>query len=289
MVVPYVAGGGVDMIGRLLANQLSVTGGQQVVPENRGGAGGNIGAQAVIASPADGYSLLLGSVFLATNPYIYPSLGYDPVADLAPVSMICVFPNLMAVSNSSPAKSVKEFIAYAKANPGKISFASAGVGTSQHLSGEMFKMMASVDMVHVPYRGGAAVINDLIPGRVDTFFGNLASLLPQVQSGTLRGLAVTSATRSPMAPQIPTIAESAVPGYDVSSWYALFMHAKTPAEILTKVHGDVVTALANPQLKQKIEEAATVTPSTPAELATHLKSELAKWGPIIKAASIKPE
>jgi tripartite-type tricarboxylate transporter receptor subunit TctC len=289
IVIPYTAGGGVDLIGRLLANELSAIWGQQVIAENRGGAGGNIGAQAIISSPPDGYSLLLGSVFLGTNPYLYPSLGYDPLSDLAPISKVCVFPNLMVVPKSSPAKTVSEFVAYAKANPGKVAFGSSGVGASPHLSGELFKRMANIEMTHVPYRGGAAATNDLLAGHVDTYFGNLPGMLPQVQSGALRGLAVTSASRAPSAPQIPTIAESGVPEYDVSSWYALFMHAKTPADILKKVHRDVVAALAHPTLKQKIEESATVTPSTQAELAAHLKSELTKWGPIIKAANIKGE
>jgi tripartite-type tricarboxylate transporter receptor subunit TctC len=156
IVIPYVAGGGVDIIGRLLANELSAIWGQQVIAENRGGAGGNIGAQAVISSPPDGYSLLLGSVFLSTNPYLYPSLGYDPVSDLAPISMVCVFPNLMLVPKSSPANTVSEFVAYAKAKPGKVAFGSSGVGASPHLSGELFKRMANIEMTHVPYRGGAA-------------------------------------------------------------------------------------------------------------------------------------
>jgi tripartite-type tricarboxylate transporter receptor subunit TctC len=290
LILPFSAGGATDTVARLIADRISAIWGQQVVVENRGGAGGNIGGQAVVQAAPDGYTILVGSVFLGTNPFLYASLGYDPVADLAPVTLICVFPNLMVVPNSSPAKSVREFIEYARANRGKVSFASSGTGASPHLSGELFKYMAGIEMTHVPYRGGAPVLNDLIPGRVDVYFGNLPGQLPQVRSGTLRGLAVTSATRSPFAPQIPTIAESGLPGYDVTSWYALYMPAKTPPEIVKKAHDDAVAALTHASVKQKIEElGATVAPSTPAELAAHLQSELKKWGPIIKAAGIKGE
>jgi tripartite-type tricarboxylate transporter receptor subunit TctC len=243
-----------------------------------------------VQAPPDGYTIMVGSVFLSTNPFLYPSLGYDPVADLAPVTLLCVFPNLMVVPLSSPAKSVQEFIDYTRANRGKIAFGSSGAGASPHLSGELFTRLARIEMTHVPYRGGAAVLNDLIPGRIDVYFGNLPGQLPQVQSGALRGLGVTSAKRSPYAPQFPTIAEAGVPGYEVTSWYALFMRAKTPADIIKKVHDDTVAALAHLPLKQKLEEmGADVTASTPAELAAHLNSEMAKWGPIIKELGIKGE
>jgi tripartite-type tricarboxylate transporter receptor subunit TctC len=195
----------------------------------------------------------------------------------------------MVVSNSSQAKSVREFIANAKVNPGRVTFGSSGAGASPHLSGELFKHLAGIEMTHVPYRGGTPAINDLIPGRVDTYFGNLPGMLPLVQNGSVRGLAVTSATRSAIAPQYQTIDESGVPGYDVTSWYGIFMHGKTPAQILNKVHADLQIALAEPSLKKRIEEGATVTPSTPAELSVFLKNELAKWAPIIKAANIKAE
>ena len=290
LILPYQAGGATDIVARLIANQLSALWGQQVVVENRGGAGGNIGAQAVVQAPPDGYTILVGSVFLGTNPFLYSSLGYDPAADLAPVTLICVFPNLMVVPLSSPAKSVQEFIDFAKANRGKVAFGSSGAGASPHLSGELFRSLARIEMTHVPYRGGAPALNDLIPGRIDVYFGNLPGQLPQVQSGAIRGLAVTSAKRSAYAPQFPTIAEAGVPGYDVTSWYALFMPAKTPADIIKKVRDDTIAALAHPALKQKLEEmGADVTPSTPAELAAHLRSETAKWGPIIKELGIKGE
>jgi len=289
LVVPFPPGGGGDALARPLANRLSEAWGQQVVIENKGGAGGNIGAQAVAQSAPDGCTLLLGSAFLAINPFLYPASGYDPVADLAPVTLLTVIPNLMMVPNSSPAKSVKEFIDHAKANPGKTTFASTGIGASPHLSGELFRRKAGIEMTHVPYRGAGPAMNDLIPGRVDAMFSNLPGVLPQVQSGTIRGLAVTSAKRSPAAPDIPTIGES-VPGYEVSTWWALFAPAKTPAEIVTKIHADALAALAHPSVKQRYEAiGAPVTGSTPAKLAVLLASDMQKWGPIVKEAGIKAE
>jgi tripartite-type tricarboxylate transporter receptor subunit TctC len=289
-VVPFTPGGSADPIARVLANRLSEVWGQQVVIENKPGAGGNIGAIAAAQSAPDGYTLFTATVFLATNPYLYRSLGYDPIADFAPVTRLCTFTNVMVVPNSSPAKSVREFIAYAKANPGKITFASPGIGTLSHLSGELFKRMAGIEMTHVPYRGGAPALNDLMPGRVEMMFATLPSARALVDSGAIRGLAVTSALRSPFAPDLPTVAEAGVPAFDVTDGYALFMPAKTPADIVEKVHNDTVAALVHPPVKQRLEEiAATVTTSTPAELTAYLKSEMGKWGAIIKEAGIKAD
>jgi tripartite-type tricarboxylate transporter receptor subunit TctC len=291
LIVQFPPGGSADPLARVLANRLSEVWGQQVVVENKGGAGGNIGAAAVAQATPDGYTLLIGlDASFTINPYIYSSLGYDPSTDLAPVTRLCTFTNLMVVPNSSPAKSVTEFINHAKANRGKITFASPGTGTPPHLSGELFKRMASIEMTHVPYRGGGPAFNDLIPGRVDVMFATMPSVLAQVQSGVLRGLAVTSAVRSPFVPTIPTIAESGVGGFDVSDGYGLYLPAKTLAEIARKVRDDAVEAMAHPAVKQRLEEIAmTVVTSTPTELAALLKSEAAKWGPIIKAAGIKGE
>src|SRR5215813_12190541 len=227
LVVPFAAGGGGDALARPLAGRLSEIWGQQVVIENRGGAGGNVGAQAVAQSAPDGHTILLAaSTNLTVNPFLYPS-SYNPATDLAPVTLVTVTPNLMMVPNSSPAKSVKEFIEYAKANRGKVTFASGGIGASPHLSGELFKRQAGIELTHVPYHGAGSAMNDLIPGRVDAMFSNLPGVISQHQNGTIRGIGVTSPKRSPAAPEIPAIAES-IPGFEVSPWWGLFVQAKTP-------------------------------------------------------------
>jgi tripartite-type tricarboxylate transporter receptor subunit TctC len=290
LVVPFPPGGSADPVARVLATRLSEMWGQQVVAENKGGAGGNIAAQAVAQSTPDGYTLFLGSAFLAINPFLYATMSYDPIDDLAPITLVCDFANVMVVPNSSRARSVSDFIEYAKANRGKVTFGSSGTGAAPHMSGELFRRMANIEMTHVPYRGGGPALNDLIPGRLDVMFATIPSALPHVQSGTLRGLGVTSAERSPFAPELPTIAEAGVPGYEMSSWYALFAPAKTPADIVSKIREDAHAALAYPPMKQRFADiGATVATSTLAEVTTLIKSEMAKWGPIIKAASIKAE
>src|SRR5882672_8182065 len=289
LVVPFPPGGAVDSSARILANQLSQMWGQQMVVENKGGAGGNIAAQAVLNSEPDGYTVYICSIGHAINQFIYPSLGYDSVADFAPVTLMCVYPNIMAVPNSSPDRTVQDFIARAKADPGKVTYCSSGIGTSLHLCGELFKRMAGVNLTHIPYRGAGPALNDLIPGRVDAIFANFPSTLPYVQNGQLRGLAVTTARRQPEVPDLPAIAEF-VAGYDVSSWFALFVAARTPAEIIAKLHRDAVAALQHPPVKARYAQlGATVVGSAPAELATHLKSEMDRWGPVIRAAGIKVE
>jgi len=287
LIVPFPPGGAVDNAARILAHRLSEMWGQQMVIENKGGAGGNIAAQAVLSSEADGYTVYICSIGHAINQFIYPNLGYDPVADFSPVTLMCVYPNIMAVANSSAYRSVPEFIAAAKADPGKLTYASSGIGTSLHLAGELFKRMAGVDVTHIPYRGAGPALNDLIPGRVDAIFANFPSTLPYVQNGQLRGLAVTTARRQPEVPDLPAIAEFVV-GYDVSSWFALFVAARTPAEIIAKLHRDAVAALRHPPVTARYAQlGATVVGSAPAELAAHLKSEMDRWGPVIKAAGIK--
>jgi tripartite-type tricarboxylate transporter receptor subunit TctC len=287
LVVPFPPGGGTDAIARVVAGKLSELWGQQVVVENRGGGATNIGTEAVSRAEPDGYTMLLHSMPLAVNKFLFASLPYDPVADLAPVSLLCDYPNIMAVPNNSPAHSVTDFIAYAKANRGKISFASSGHGTSVHLSGELFKRMAGIEMLHVPYRGAGPALNDLIPGRVDVMFNNIGAVLPLIQGGKLRGLAVTTAKRTPAAPDLPPIAEVGVPGFDVSSWYAFLVPAKTPPEIIRKMHADTVAALTDPATKQKLEALGVVVRgSSPDELAAFLKAEMDKWGPLIKEAGI---
>jgi len=289
VIVTVPAGGGVDTVTRIVTEKMRTKLGQPFVIENKGGAGGNIAAQSVLAADADGYTVYIASIGHAINQFIYPNLGYDPVADFAPVTLMCVYPNIMAVPNSSPDRSVPEFIARAKADPGKVTYASSGVGTSLHLAGELFKHLAHVNLTHIPYRGAGPALNDLLPGRVDAIFSNFPSTLPYVQQGLLRGLAVTTAQRQAQVPDLPAIAEF-VPGYDVSSWFALFVAAKTPAEIVAKLNADAVAALHHPPVQQRYAQlGATVVASTPAELAVHLKAEMDRWGPIIKAAGIRAD
>ena len=287
LIVPFPPGGGTDAIARIVAGKLSDIWGQQVVVENRGGGATNIGTEAVARSDPDGYTLILHSMPLAVNRFLFPTLPYDPVADLAPLSLICDYPNIMTVPVSSSAHSVADFIAGAKANPGKVTFASSGHGTSVHLSGELFKRMAGVDIMHVPYRGAGPALNDLIPGRVDVMFGNTGSVLPLIQGGKLRGLAATTLKRAIGAPDLPTIDEAGVPGFDVSSWYALLAPSRTPAEIVNKISADTRAAVSDPVTRGRLEQlGVTLVGSTPGELATHLKSEMDKWGPVIKSAGI---
>ena len=290
LVVPFPPGGGTDAIARVVSQRLSVIWGQQMVVENKGGAATSIGTENVARSDPDGYSVLLQSVPLAVNKYLFATLPYDPVGDLAPVSLICDYPNVMAVPMSSPAHTVQEFIAYAKANPGKANYASSGHGTSVHLSGALFNKMAGLNLLHIPYRGAGPALNDLIPGRVDVMFNNTGAVMPLIAGGQLRALAVTSAKRARELPDVPTIAEAGVPGFDVSGWYALFVPAKTPDAVIRKLNADTVQALADPATKARLEQLGVgVIGSSPEELRSYLAAEMSKWGTIIKEAGIKVE
>jgi tripartite-type tricarboxylate transporter receptor subunit TctC len=286
LVVPFPPGGGTDAVGRIIGQRLSEIWGQQLVIENRGGAGSNIGSEAVARADPDGYTILFASLPLAINRFIYASLSYDALTDLAPITLLCRFPNLMAVPNASPATSVAEFIAHAKRNPG-LTFASSGIGTSPHLCGELFKRMAGIEMTHVPYRGAGPALNDLLPGRVDMMFNTMGAMLPHVKGGQVRGLAVSTAERFPTVPDLPSVAESGLPGFDVSAWYALFAPARTPREIVAKLNVDTAAALADPGVKKRLEDLGLlVAPSTPEEMASLFQAEMDKWGPVIKAANI---
>jgi tripartite-type tricarboxylate transporter receptor subunit TctC len=286
LIVPFAAGGANEAFARNLAARLSEIWGQQVVIENKPGAGGNIGADAAARAEPDGYTMLIASFPHAVARFLYPSLSYDLVAGFAPVTLIGLTPNIMVVPNSSPARSVAEFIAHAKAS--KLAFASSGVGTSIHLSGELLKRVAGIDMTHVPYRGGAPAVADLIPGRVDLMFNVMSSVLPQVRAGQMRGLAVTTPQRVAAAAEFPTFAEAGLPGFEVTGWFGFFVPAKTPPEIVAKIHADTARALADTALRGRLEELGiVVVGSTPAELAAFLKAEMEKWGPVIKEAGIR--
>jgi tripartite-type tricarboxylate transporter receptor subunit TctC len=289
VVVPFTPGGSTDITARLISNRLQEVWGQSVVVENKPGAGGNIAADMVAHSDPDGYTIFISGPGMATNQFLYPSLSYDSVADFAPVTMLITQPNLMCVPNSSPAKSVQEFIAYCNDNRGKVTYASSGNGTTLHLSGELFKRLANVEMTHIPYRGGAPAINDLIPGRVDVIFDNMPSILQHAKAGSLRALAVSTKERVAVVPEIPTIAET-VPGFDVFSWFGFFVPIKTPQDVIAKINADTNAALVYAPVKSRFEELGAVPKgSTPAELAAFLQSEIAKWGPVIREAKIRVE
>ena len=285
VVVPYAAGGSTDTVARITADRLSRIWGQQVVIENKPGAGTNIGAAAVASSDPDGYTMFIGTSSLATSRLLYRSLPYA-ISDLAPVTLVCTFPLLMVAPNSSLAKSVAEFIALAREKKGEVTFASPGVGTVPHLAGELFKQISGVEMTHVPYRGDAPALADTIAGRVDLQIGG-SGMLEQIRSGQVRGLAVTTAKRSRLAPELPTVAEAGVPDFDVTGWFAFFVPARTSRAIVEKIHIDTVTALNDPTVKSNLENIGMVAVgSTPEELAVLLKAEMEKWSTVIKKANI---
>ena len=290
IVVPFPPGGSTDITARLVGNRLQEVWGQTVVIENKPGAGGNIASDMVARSDPDGYTIFIVGPGLATNQFLYPSLSYDPVGDFAPVTLLITQPNIMCVPLSKPAKSVKEFIAYCQENKGNVTYASSGNGTTLHLSGELFKRLANVEMTHIPYRGGALAINDLLPGRVDVSFDNMPSIIGHVRAGAVRALAVTTGERVPVVPDLPTIAEAGVPGFDVSSWFGFFVPVKTPQEIIAKLNADTNAALAHASVKPRFDDlGATPRGTTPGQLAAFLKSEIDKWGPVIRDARIRVE
>ena len=291
MVVPFAAGGSTDVVGRLVAQKMSDVLGQQVVVENVVGAGGNVGGARVAKADPDGYTLLLGTISTHTlNPLVLKRKPYDPVADFAPVSLLAVIPNVLVVNPSLPAKTVPELIALLKADPAKYNYASSGIGTPLHLSGELFKRMAGVQMQHIPYKGAGPALNDVVAGVVPIMFDNLPSSSEFIKSGTLRGIAITTAERAPSFPDMPTIAEGGLPGYETYTWNALFAPAKTPPEIVKTLDAAAVKALADPTVVEKMKGfSAKVTASTPEALADHVKAEIAKWTPVVKEAGIQAD
>jgi len=288
IICPLAAGGGIDATSRIVGARLAEIWSQQVVVENKTGASGNIAAELVAHAEPDGYTIYMATFPHATNRFLYASLSYDPVADFTPIILIGLYPLMMVVPNSSPAHSVAEFIAYAKTR--KLSYASSGHGTSLHLAAELFKRAAGIDMTHIPYRGAGPAFTDLIPGRVDAMINFVSSSLPLVQSGRLRGLAVATATRLEVAPDLPTMAEAGVPGVEVSSWAGLLGPAKTPADIVAKIHADTVAAIADPAVRANLEKGGVVlVGSTPDELGAFLRTEMDKWGRVIREGNIKAE
>ncbi|OGA53151.1 MAG: hypothetical protein A3F74_11980 [Betaproteobacteria bacterium RIFCSPLOWO2_12_FULL_62_58] len=284
MICPFPPGGTTDVVARLVAQKLTEAWGQQVVVDNRPGAGGIIGTEIVAKAAPDGYTVLLGSITThAVNPALYKKLNFDPVKDFAPVSLVVSSPQLLAVHPSVAAKSVKELIALAKAKPGQLNYASAGTGTSPHLTFELFKSMAGIDVVHVPYKGTGPAITDLIGGQVQMMITGVVALMPHIKSGKLRGLGVTSAKRVAALPDLPTIAESGIPGFDVSSWFGVFLPGGTPKPIVAKMNAEIRKILEVPEVRQRlISQGADPASNTPEEFAAYVKAEMAKWGKVAR-------
>jgi tripartite-type tricarboxylate transporter receptor subunit TctC len=290
-VVPYTAGGTTDILARIIAAKLTESWGQHVLVDNRPGAGGNIGTDLVAKADPDGYTIVMGAISThAINPSLYKSIPYDHIRDFAPITRVGLLPNVLVVNPSLPAKTVKEFIAYGKANPGKLNFASPGTGTSLHLSGELFKDMTGTDMVHVPYKGSTPALTDLLGGQVLAMFDNLPASLPHIKGGKLRPLAVTTARRTPALPDVPTMIEAGVPGFEVTSWFAVFAPARTPKEIVAKLNSEMVKILNSPDVKEKLaQQSVEAAPTTPEELAAFVKSETERWAKVIKATGATVE
>jgi tripartite-type tricarboxylate transporter receptor subunit TctC len=289
MIVPFAPGGGGDIVGRLLAQKMSEGLGKPLVIDNRGGAGGTIGTELAVKALAAGYTVLLGNVGpLALSPSLYPQLTYDAVRDLAPVSMVASFPNVLVANISLPARSIQELVALIKSRRGKMNFGSAGTGTSTHLAAELFKAVARLDIVHVPYKGGAAALTDVIAGQVAYYFGSLPSSLPLARAGKVQALAVTSLRRSSAAPEIPTIAESGYPGFETAAWYGVLVPIGTPRDIVMRLNRATIAALGAAEVKERlVQEGSEPMGSSPAQFGAYIKSEIEKWSKVVREANIK--
>jgi len=287
-VVPFPPGGAMDVIARTLGDQLGKSLGQPFVIENRAGAGGNIGADFVAKASGDGHTMMITSIGMATNPFLYSKLSYDPIKDFAPVSLLAVVPNVLVTNATQPTvKSVADVVAAARKAPGALTYASAGSGTSIHLAGEVFASLAKVDMLHVPYKGSSPAVADLLGGQVNYMFDSITSAGPHIRSGKLRALAVTTAKRSSTLPDVPTVAESGLPGYEVSPWFAVFVPAATPKPIIDKLHAALITAMKLPEVRARFAASgAEPLGSTPNELAVHLNKETARWSKLIAERGI---
>ena len=290
-IVPFPPAGAMDNIARTLGEQVGRAFGQTLVIENRPGAGGNIGADAVAKSAPDGYTMMIVANGMAVNKFLYDKISYDPVSSFTPVSLIAVVPNVLVTNAAqSKARTVADVIAQAKAQPGKSTYASAGNGTSIHLAGELFASMAKIDMLHVPYKGSGPAVTDLIGGQVDYMFDSITSAMPHIQSGKLRAIAVTTGKRSSSLPDVPTIAEAGLPGYELSPWFAVYMPAGTPKPIVSKMNAALLEAMKLPEVKARFAAiGAEPIGSTPDQLAVHLASEMSKWGKIIRERGIRAD
>ncbi len=290
LVVPSSPGGGTDITGRIVAQKLSEQLGQQVVVDNRAGAGTIIGIEIAAKAPPDGYTLLMGLSTLAINPSMYAKLPYDAIKDLAPISLAVLSPNILTVHPSLPAKNLKEFIALAKARPGTITFGSAGQATSPHLSGELLKVLAHIDIVHVPFKGSGQSVISSLAGEIAANFPSVPTAIPYIKAGKLRALGVTTAKRSQALPDVPSIAEAGVPGYEATQWFGLLAPAGTPRPIIDRLNQEMVKLLKSPEVRDRlIADGTDPAPTTPEEFGAYIKSETEKWTKVIKAAGIKPQ
>jgi len=289
LVIPFPPGGPLDIIGRAIAQKASEDWGQSVVVDNRPGAGGNIGADIVAKSPPDGYTILMGALSThAVNPSLYAKMPYDAVKDFAPISLVAITPNVLVVNASLPVGSAKEFVAYAKANSGKLSFGSGSNGSAGHLAGELFKVDTGTDIVHVPYKGGAPATQALLAGDTQFMFDNLANAMPQVKAGKLKALAVTTAERSKLAPELPTMAEAGLSGFDISTWFGLLAPAGTPKDVIAKWNAEVGKILNSPDMRERLTaQGAEPAPTTPEQFAAFIQSEIPKYARIVKISGAK--
>jgi tripartite-type tricarboxylate transporter receptor subunit TctC len=288
IVVPYPAGGGTDLLARVVAAQLTTRWGQQVVVENRPGASGNLGLEQVAKSPADGYTLVMMPSNHSINPPLFGKLPFDPIASFTPIVAVGSSPILLAVRNELGVRNVRELLAAAKAKPGALSYASCGNGTPQHLAGELFKGMAQVDLTHVPYKGCAPAVTDFVGGQLQVTFSTVANLSQYLKAGRVTGLAVTSSRRSPLVPELPTVAESGLPGYDVDVWFGLLGPAQLPAEVVNRINTDVNAALADPALKERLQaQFFDVLGGSPQAFGTLIRNDLQRWGKLIRDVGIK--
>lgn len=291
LIIPFPPGGSTDILGRSLAQKLSEAWGQQVLVDNRGGAGGTIGADLAAKAPADGYTLLMGHIgTLAVNVSLYPKLSYDPVRDFAPVSLVALVPNVLVVHPALPVKNVTELIAYAKANPGKLNYSSGGNGSAAHLAVEYFKLQTKTEIVHVPYKGTGPSVTDLIAGQVSMTMTGAPAVMPHVQSGRIRALGVSSPQRIPALAQIPTVAESGVPGFDATQWYGVVAPVGTPKDIVARLNAEIRKIMQSKEMLERLNtEGAISAAGTPEQFDAYIKSEIARWGAVVKAAGMKAD
>ncbi len=291
LIVPFIAGSAPDVLARNVAERLGARLGQAVVIENRGGAGGNVGAEFAAKQPADGYTLMLATSSHLVNPILYGKVGYDPVKDFAPVALLIRMPSLMIVPNDSPAKTVGELIALAKSKPGQMNYGSGGNGSQAHLAGAMFKSSAGIDVVHVPYKGAPEIVASMLSGQTQVAFPTFSTALPQVKGGKLRGLAVTSAKRNPQLPEVPTLLESMPNGFDLEAWFGLWAPAGTPPDILKKLNADVLAVLSDPEFRAKLaaDGSEVVLGGSPDEFSGYVRSETDKWARVVKESGAKVE